>query len=164
MKNFIKQTFVLLSTVVATLLLSSGNSYGQKKDSLVIKGDISATRFIGGLDSAFWLTTGSVGDGLSLFNSTKQDTIRVLMLVCDTSGGWHSSMKFISPCAQSSNDGRCVWWQFGYSAIETCGCRPNLLWPIASTCQHEVYVSYLDQNKKLLSKSIIVWMSKEINQ
>lgn len=150
-------------------LFAGVSCYGQKKDSLVIKGDMSTTRFIGGLDSAFWLTTGSVGDGLSLFNSTKRDTVRVLMLCVDTTDYPRSSMVYIRRQDEIFNEGKMAYWQFGYEVrrVEIRNNTDGVLDPYFTfgfkynewaVYSHE---SYLDQNKAPLPKSIVVWITKE---
>lgn len=91
--------------------------------------------------------------------SQKVDSIRVIMLVCDTAkidkeyfGQWYHPL---------------VWWQFGYEVWENvfveAGQRSDggsiLIWD-----DHfdKIFRGRLDQNKKPLPKSIVVWMTKEI--
>lgn len=108
----------------------------------------------------------------------KTDTVRCLMLVCDTSEKYSIWPSFEIDTAKTriyadtskslhkdyaaigkwTNDTtnrhylNDVWWQFGYEVREY---GYMTLWPPKE-------YTYLDQNKKPLSKSIVVWMTKEI--
>lgn len=113
-----------------------------------------------------------IGSGTQVFPKThselfaeqmaKQDTIRVLMLLCDTTsksisiGGvsLDSSgevIKIHNPKYYDSS----VWWQFGYVIYPSITFRAAFQDQVPNKF-------YLDQTKKPLSKSIIVWMTKEI--
>jgi hypothetical protein len=87
----------------------------------------------------------------------KQDTIPVIMLVCDTIGYPHISIGFLIPRDQAYNEGRTVWWQFGYKVYE-----PYTTQLTFSPFDKVPNSIYLDTNKKSLPKSIVVWISKEI--
>lgn len=107
------------------------------------------------------------------YDATKQDTIKVLMLVCDTSGKisfgkriqitdslWYKEKRWYED----------VWWQFGYEVYEMrygqIPCNSNTgTSAIAAVCYgwyRSKFISKLDQDKKPLPKSIIVWITKEI--
>lgn len=137
MKEIIKPAFVIIATSVATLLLSSGNSYGQIVDRSNIR---TETVYI-----------------------PKQDTVKILMLVCDTS---RINLFLINGVEQTYSYDYTTWWQFGYEVYETeygqVPCEnPNL----AMACYGKYrskFIGRFDQNKKPLPKSIVVWMTKEI--
>ena len=71
---------------------------------------------------------------------SKNDTVKVVMLVCDTAGVRFNNNDYID---------HFVYWQFGYQVLN------NDYWELAG---------YLDENKKPLSKNIIVWQAKNIYQ
>jgi len=71
----------------------------------------------------------------------RQDTIKTILLVSDTSNGNYTAM--------TSR----VWWVKGYEVLKY---YPNNGWNI------QELVSYLDKQKAPLPKNIMVWMSKEI--
>ena len=152
-------------------MVISFGCFGQKKDSsYFIIGDV-----------------GGQPHGIAIFKSFgneeyKQDTVKVLMLVCDTTGTVHGGMLFFNPQQQAFNEGRGVWWQFGYIVklhdlfIEepnpnywgegrSClvgGCELDHSSKTIKTAVTYATLIYLDENKKALPKSIIVWLSKEI--
>ena len=90
-------------------------------------------------------------------SSTRTDTIHCLMLVCDTIGYPHTSVGSLLPSSQAWNEGRMVWWQYGYEVIQYSQASV-----FDGGYQIRHVVAYLDQNKKPLPKSLAVWMSKEI--
>lgn len=82
--------------------------------------------------------------------STKQyplDTVKCVMLVCDTSLQEYNNYNCIG--CQHSGYNPMVTWQTGYFYYTGVA-----------------HVAYLNENKKPLSKNIIVWMSKsfEVNE
>jgi len=68
----------------------------------------------------------------------KQDTIPVIMLVCDTASKVMLYNKWVAQ------------WQFGYEVR------------FYNTFGQAVYFEYLDEKKKWVGKNIVVWISKEI--
>ena len=72
------------------------------------------------------------------------DTTRVIMLVCDTS--WITS--YTSYYKSEKYQDRCdIYWQYGYMLCSYLGSL----------------VGYLDEHKKPLDKSIVIWNVKEVN-
>lgn len=71
----------------------------------------------------------------------RKDTIKVIMQVCDTS---HSN--YVEKTQK-------IWWQFGHEIKE---------WQSTAMGVYYHEPIYLDQNKKPLPKSIVVWQTKEI--
>ena len=71
----------------------------------------------------------------------KEDTVKCIMLVCDTSLQHYNNFDCVN-CIRSGYN-PVVTWQIGYSY------HTDL-----------IHVGYLDEAKKPLSKNIIVWMSK----
>lgn len=129
---------------------------GQKKDSVV-----EIMRIIGsGNQAAIGIGTDNL---LYEFTATpKQDTVKVLMLVCDTSRP--NTIKKFEDGTIFEKSGN-VWWQFGYivkEKIETDQWVTRAESMIGEFVSYWVTKQYLDKNKKPLQKSIIVWMSKEI--
>ena len=85
------------------------------------------------------------------------------MLVCDTTGTVHGGMLFFNPQQQAFNEGRGVWWQFGYEVGRGIVSGAYILYADKDgNLIRETTIKHLDQNKKPLPKSIIVWMTKEI--
>lgn len=85
----------------------------------------------------------------SVAGKAQNDTVRVIMLVCDTtyhpkSEGWVVNS-------------RGVYWQFGYEVLKFIPAgwddRDNQF------PNHYIHSAWLNENKKPLSKSIIVWQS-----
>lgn len=129
---------------------------GQKKDTsgYHIIGDVSTewgvSTFIGGFGNKEW--------------PPKQDTVRVLLLVCDTMGAVHTSVGSLLPSSQAYNEGRMMWWQLGYlvkEKVETDQWVTHAQSMVGEFLSYWKPVQYLDQNKKPLS-NIVVWISKEI--
>lgn len=104
-------------------------------------------------------------------NKPIHDTIRVIMLVCDTA--YYKGM--IGTVSSGDNEvariiGRNIytWWEFGYE-VRMCHIEqvmtPNedgVMWD-----SMEVFCNtdhYLDYNKKPLSKNIYVWMANTLNK
>jgi len=111
-----------------------------------------------------------------MVRTIKYDTVRVLMLVCDTSEkyrGYVYAEKYI---------GGNIVWQFGYEvripeefkeipnpdflginrACAVNGCELDHSSPTIKNQIHPTKYEYLDQDKKPLKKSIIVWDTKKI--
>lgn len=100
----------------------------------------------------------SVGDGyISIDYDSKYDTIKCIMLVCDTA---HSNHGYdIDP----------VYWQYGYEVRNVTN-HPVGFWRIADGIGYNekeynsyVHEIYLDENKKPISRSVIVWQSIKVN-
>jgi hypothetical protein len=80
---------------------------------------------------------------------SKQDTIPVIILIADTSNS--KVYRLEGAVIYGGN----LWWQFGYEVYERT--------PSCDKCLYQsIFIGYIDQNKKQLPSSIIVWMSKEI--
>lgn len=93
------------------------------------------------------------------YGAMKQDTIPVMMLVCDTTYVYGFSTTYSSRTPllyhgsksyEIENRLSYVWWQFGYYT--------NSFTRMAAMLPPE----YLDQNKNPLPKSIVVFLTKEI--
>jgi hypothetical protein len=149
---------------------------GQKKDSLT-------TITTGVL--TLYTNDGYVIPSWEKSTTPKQDTIKVLLFVCDTSEKysiWPSfeidtaATRIFSDTSKTSwkdyvlvgstkNDttnrryNNSVWWQFGHEVYEPYTTQLTL-----SPFDKVPNSIYLDANKKPLPKSIVVWMSKEIKQ
>lgn len=125
-------------------------SWGQKIDSTVKFGNV------------FSETTISVDNGLTIF-VPKEDTVKVLMLLTDTTfvpnvtsimyltqvTGFTDTIGYIP------NRIPYVWFQFGYVVYK-------IRW--VHTSGEDIFLSptYLDENKKPLPKSLIIWITKEV--
>lgn len=79
---------------------------------------------------------------LKMNTSYPTDTVKCIMLVCDTSLQHYNNFDCMN-CIRSGYN-PLVTWQIGYSY------HTDL-----------IHIGYLDENKKPLSKNIIVWMSKK---
>lgn len=90
------------------------------------------------------------------------DTIPVIMLVCDTA----RKLNGIESNSIWAGINHHVLWMFGYEVLEPTGeyyncANPNtLLYLSKQIFRHK---EYLDENKKPLPKSTIVWMSRNRN-
>lgn len=121
-------------------------SFGQKKDSSGSTTNSALTNRTSLTPT--WITATPA--------QPKYDTVKCVILCCDTSylPGFFSLIynnKHKDTAVYEPNRLIQVWWQFGFeirSHYFLC-CDPP---------------TYLDENKKQLSKSIIVWMSREIKQ
>lgn len=169
-----KHKVFFLSAFALMLLLASCNSYGQKKDSLKSKW-ADATRIeyrVQGGDTT-WYSEKMVqwGDPITMSTSVikfypKYDTINCIMLVCDTTfrkdvigyvGYFGDTVAYIE------NRMIHVWWQFGYE-VKKMASTSLLAFDERGHLLIDNFEEYLDQNKKPLRKSIVVWMTKEIEQ
>lgn len=138
----------VLFCVFAVIIV--GNCIGQKKDSIDILRDATNGQDI----------------YMLIKPPTRQDTIPVIMLVGDTLDRKDYGFSFL----EFNKDGKLVekigdsvvfkdysvWWQFGYEVSPIIDENSWEYWLI------NYKTEYLDQNKKPLPKSIIVWMTKEI--
>jgi len=118
--------------------------YGQKDSSfktLFIRGGVITN------DTSFYTSATSLTTTGYL---PKQDTIRVLMLVCDTS----------SEMPNGSGIHFFIDWQYGYKVIEIVPQN----WEVGDVQVQATWqtIQYLDADKKPLPKSTIVWLTKEI--
>lgn len=152
------KTLTLIIAVVIGL-----NCWGQKKDS--VPSFISSTSLSELSDSArmlllsTWAT--NMNTGRSEFTITpKRDTIPVIMLVCDTTWDTNEYVEIYDSSTHKIIDkywifhaSGNIWWQFGYEVREWNSTAIGILY-------HEPL--YFDQNKKPLSKNLVVWMTKEI--
>ena len=118
--------------LILIIILFPAMCCGQKKDSI-----------------SKW-TNANDASRLHEFTITpKQDTIKCIMLVCDTlTDRPDTGVVFLHHRPP-------VWWQLGYEVywvkeLGDCGTMANWL------------PEYLNENKKPLSKSIVVWIIKEI--
>lgn len=103
--------------------------------------------------------------------TTKFDTIRVVMLVCDTmSTSWVDSGIVNGKLVQIGEKHkryreRSAYWMYGYSVREFIGNRIieiNNGWGGSYEEPYYEHMLYLDDRKKPLQYKI-VWMAKEIN-
>jgi hypothetical protein len=129
--------------------------WGQKKDSIP---DAWLSGYV--------ISSGTTSDGL------RQDTVDVIMLVCDTS----FKVGDVGVKLEAFDDGDrkliynipnripYLWWQFGYMVVKGCGHDLLSLHPTFSTCPHFDSYFYFNQDKKPLPKNIVVWLSKEIKK
>ena len=96
------------------------------------------------------------------------DTVKVIMLVCDTvlNRPMGSSLNF-----KNNYEGQFfyyrqppVYWQFGYSVREKhCCVNGNTSnYSIYQPVPYYTHIEYLDDKKKPLSKNIVVWQSKQL--
>ena len=132
--------------ILLSLMLIPVIGWGQKKDSS------SSSAF------SIYGTTSVPGVGIgNAIDFYIQDTMPVLMLVCDTGKKSNNYTAYIAVINDNGKEeilGQCngcvpyVWWMFGYS-VSTITMRAALLPSI-----------YLDEKKKPLSKSLVVWISK----
>lgn len=94
--------------------------------------------------------------------SIKQyDTIRCLMLVCDTISGYLPAIIDVGRTSLEQHR-RIVYWQYGYKVSQFVAAG----WDREDN-QHGSYFDfkcYLDADRKPLSKSIVVWQSIEIKK
>lgn len=128
--------------------------------------------------SVFNIDTLSHGfSGATKFKSGLTDTIRVLMLVCDTAFEknidkqiivrWFppDSSKYEYSASHRIMD---VWWMFGYEVRKVHSGTEGMIDPgfYLGVKFEDWYshIEYLDEKKKPLPKSSIVWISKEINK
>jgi hypothetical protein len=113
-----------------------------------------------------------IGATIDFQLETRQDTIAVLLLVCDTS----FKVGDVGVKLEAFDDGDrkliynipnripYLWWQFGYMVVKGCGHDLLSLHPTFSTCPHFDSYFYFNQDKKPLPKNIVVWLSKEIKK
>lgn len=135
-----------MKKLLTLLLLCPAFCFSQKRG-----GDTTASKKDSGLyilNKDGFTTTPSLilGSGIGTTWATTtptQDTIRVMLLVCDTA--------FIM---RLYNKPVC-WWQYGYEVVDLYETKLTVAYYVQSQ-------NYLDQNKKPLSKSIVVWMAKQI--
>lgn len=91
----------------------------------------------------------------------KNDTIPILMLVCDTSGFsaifWEVD-KNTRVVKEVKKDN--VWWMFGYEVREHRSKSDFQVCDWENAGRNYCIRQRLDENKKPLSKSTVVWVSK----
>ena len=89
------------------------------------------------------------------------------MLVCDTTflkGDITVSIAQVDRYGEQYTFGKVknriphVWWQFGYYVYRIKNLREHFYF------EDDLDYEYLDQNKKPLPKSTVVWITKEIKQ
>lgn len=142
--------------LLSVALVFGSYCFGQKKDSITVIGTGSGLVY----DRAWAIP----GNRIHEFTITpKQDTIKCLMLVCDTSmkndfGKRLTLSESVWRVERRWSEG--VWWQYGY---EVKGWNQNVLYfdKEGNIIEYD-YRTYLDQNKKALPSSIVVWLTKEI--
>jgi len=112
-------------------------------------------RYGGGAGATEWV--GSVHKDI--------DTVKVLMLMCDTSHGlMPSGLILISdnkvkPDSAYRNPNNNVWYDWGYIIKEI---EDNVWTPFGKSYINDEKPEYLDDKKRKLKPSIIVWQSFEI--
>lgn len=154
-----------LLLIIAMLIACS--CFGQKKDTLPVtkENGLTITGFLNDSTYSYSISRSGVGsswgaatikNGVGNENYNKPDTVKVIMLVCDTTPPKANFFIDGNNMISGRIGGGLVFLQFGYevgeiyftSVLETKMLRPK----------------YLDQNKKPLPPSVIVWMTKEIKQ
>lgn len=121
-------------------------------------------------DSIYNLIIGTATSGTITFNNkseTKYDTIRVVILVCDTmfipGNVTHVIAQFDeAKIGEAKNRIPYVFWQYGYEVREEHCCinGNNSNYSLYQPVPYYTHKQYLDINKKLLPTGIIVWMSQ----
>lgn len=119
--------------------------------------------------AGWYLDTANIKFGIisgyydSSFVVIKYDTVKVIMLVCDTNKkvlNYNTGSGEISIMVFKSPYGGLVYWQFGYKVMKFIpagwGAYDNQIYP------HWEFEGYLDQEKQPLNKNTVVWIS--INQ
>lgn len=118
-------------------LTASSTSYVQLGGKLIYNTTIDTTLFYS--TAGMWIRE-------------KQDTIPVMMLVCDTASKaypiWLSDT--IHKLKEKTFYSNGVWWDFGYEVRFTGVYTPRY-----------IYFEYLDKDKKPLEKNIVVFTTKE---
>lgn len=150
---------ILLLLLIIPFMMRGQDTIHGKTDTLYIGDGLPA-------DSLTYPYFRSTSTSITIVASTIiYDTIPVIMLVCDTSYNPLSTMTVYVDTQlgiPGYMEGRYnyVWWQFGY------GVRKILAWnkyyradDFYKGC---TVVAYLDDKRKPLPPSIIVWMSREI--
>lgn len=108
-------------------------------------------------------------DSTTVLRISKYDTVKVLMLVCDTSlspgmGRYLYYGKDVFLMQRRMVEA--VWWQFGHEVYEMdWGSVPCKNQELAINCfgwYRDKFIGRFDQNKKPLPKPIVVWITKEI--
>jgi hypothetical protein len=102
-----------------------------------------------------------------LFNWQKQpqktDTVPIIMLVCDTSRKEYETIPQRGIIKSYFDVNNSVHWSFGYEVRSGAyGCCDPLDNMVAKYYWFYTHLEYLDENKKPLSPSIIVWLSKNL--
>lgn len=136
--------------ILSLLIFCSAYCNAQVKDSSVL---------------SILSTTETISFGTTI-TSPKYDTVKVIMLVCDTGRLYigdsplrilDGEVWYVSSSDQFKSNS--VWWQLGYEVrvvsyygIGYYGQRHDL-----PMYQHK---EYLDSSKKPFSKSIIIWLTK----
>lgn len=158
-------------TIVA--LMITGGVYGQKKDTALKSVWTDATGFAPGNQHFFddyrkatptnepyigkslkWTISNDSSRRLHEFTITpKYDIVKVIMLVCDTSLPMGSITTFLAGTQYYG-----VYWKFGYEVLEIH--EPQGLYNPKYEHTYHTFKEYLDENKKPLSKRIIVWLTK----
>ena len=92
--------------------------------------------------------------------SQQKDTVKVIMLVCDTSHwNWVDSgivnNKFVELARSGNRYNYSVQWQFGYEVR-----LKHIDFGMSGSVEYFTHIEYLGENKKTLSKNIVVWQSK----
>lgn len=157
-----KYLFLILLVVISV------GGFGQKKDSVfeILRIERSVSTPATGIGNTLWATPGNRLDSFTI--TPKQDTIKVLMLVCDTSRIISDFYKSVGGDYFYQN---MVTWQFGYEVYEIdwgqipCSDVELGTAAISTLClgwKRIKFISNLDQNKKPLPRSLVVWLSKEI--
>lgn len=134
-----------MKKLITLLLLMPVICFSQKQDSVWVYTS-SKDSFL--INPSYGLT----------YLTPKQDTVTVMLLVCDTTNYATGSMLYFGEQSRAMQEGKLVWWQFGYEVIrykqEYNGER---FWNI------QELVEYLGADKKRLPKNIFIWISREIN-
>lgn len=146
--------------LLTILILLPCFCFGQKVDSLAVVS--------GNLIFSYGKITGTS----ATISNPKKDTIPIIMLVADTFfvEGWSTTIGVDSITYTMPNRLSNVWWMFGYEV------RQSVFVPAHETHNgdgtitlfddeyQDRLVGRLDQNRKPLPRSIIVWITKTIEK
>jgi len=100
----------------------------------------------------------------------EQDTVKVVMLVCDTINYPYGLIGYFREQDLASSEGRLAWWQYGYDVrwVEKRNNTDGVIDPYFTygfkyqEWNVHIHKEYLNQNKKPLKESLMVWLTKEI--
>ena len=146
-----KKLLLLLFLLPTICIAQKSDSLIQFKTSLLNYDSLA----VAGIAYSF-----AVGSGISYDIGIKK-TIKCIMLLCDTSRKKIGSY-FKSDSIQPKNNGNTFT---GHWITEYGEPNHSLTWQIGYEIHDgSLYISYLDADKKPLSKNIIVWISQPLNK
>ncbi len=129
-----------MKNILFILLLVSDFCFAQSPDTIILDKPCCPDSILhsSGFGSVY-LSIVKNSDSSITITARQIDTVRVIMLVCDTSNQFYS---IHSDTIVGTLTGW-VSWQFGYDVRE-----------------NNEHLYYLDENKKPLNKNIVVWQVK----